>query len=103
MDTLGWIEVLVRIAWLAAAVSFVPGLVRVDSPPAAPSATLLPAPGRARAIGATAVLILSEQLLGDGLEAGGWVIIVAGIALGGGGGLYAARSGPTAAGARRGS
>ena len=32
MDTLGIIEVLVRIAWLAGAVAFVIGLVRMNSP-----------------------------------------------------------------------
>ena len=92
MDTLGWIEVLVRIAWLAGAVAFVLGLVQMNSPATARNGNLLSAAGMTLAIGATAVLILSEQLLGDGFEAGGWVIIVAGIALGGGLGLYTART-----------
>jgi NAD(P) transhydrogenase subunit beta len=92
MDTLGWIEVLVRIAWLAGAVAFVLGLVRMNSPATARNGNLLSAAGMTLAIGATAVLILSEQVLGDGFEVGGWAIIVAGIALGGGLGLYAARS-----------
>jgi NAD(P) transhydrogenase subunit beta len=92
MDTLGWIEVLVRIAWLAAAVAFVLGLVQMNSPATARNGNLLSAAGMTLAIVATAVLILSQQLLGDGFVVGGWAIIVAGIALGGGLGLYAART-----------
>src|SRR4029078_4745561 len=92
MDTLGAIEVLVRVLWIAGAVCFVLGLVRMNSPATARNGNLLSAGGMAVAIGATAVLILSRQLLGDGLSAGGWVIIVAGIALGGGLGLYTART-----------
>jgi NAD(P) transhydrogenase subunit beta len=92
MDTLGWIEVLVRIAWLAGAVAFVLGLVRMNSPATARNGNLLSAAGMVLAIGATAVLILARQLLGDGIFVGGWAIIVVGIAIGGGIGLYAARS-----------
>jgi H+-translocating NAD(P) transhydrogenase subunit beta len=44
------------------------------------------------AIGATAVLILARQLLGDGFVVGGWAIIVVGIAIGGGLGLWTART-----------
>jgi NAD(P) transhydrogenase subunit beta len=44
------------------------------------------------AIVATAVLILSRQLLGDGFVATGWIIIVVGVAIGGGLGLYTART-----------
>ena len=91
MDTLGWIEVLVRIAWLAGAVAFVLGLVQMNSPATARNGNLLSAAGMTLAIGATAVLILSQQLLGEGFVVGGWAIIVAGIALGGGLGLYTAR------------
>jgi H+-translocating NAD(P) transhydrogenase subunit beta len=92
MDTLGWIEVLVRIAWLAGAVAFVLGLVRMNSPATARNGNLLSAGGMALAIGATVVLILAQQLLGDGFVVGGWVIIVIGVAIGGGLGLYAART-----------
>src|SRR5215510_222067 len=92
MDTLGAIEVLVRVAWLAGAVCFVLGLVRMNSPATARNGNLLSAAGMAVAIGATAVLILSEQLLGEGFVIGGWAIILVGIAIGGGLGLFTART-----------
>jgi NAD(P) transhydrogenase subunit beta len=92
VDTLGAIEVLVRIAWLAGAVAFVLGLVRMNSPATARNGNLLSAGGMTLAIGATVVLILAQQLLGDGIVATGWVIIILGVALGGGLGLYAART-----------
>ena len=56
MDTLGIIEVLVRLAWLAGAVAFVLGLIRMNSPATARNGNLLSAGGMAVAIGATAVL-----------------------------------------------
>src|SRR5690349_14005812 len=92
MDTLAWIEILVRVLWIAGAVCFVLGLVRMNSPATARNGNLLSAGGMAVAIVATAVLILSRQLLGDGFVATGWIIIVVGIAIGGGLGLYAART-----------
>ena len=92
MDTLGSIEVAVRVAWLAGAVAFVIGLIRMNSPATARNGNLLSAGGMALAIGATAVLILSRQLLGEGFAATGWVIILLGVALGGGLGLYTART-----------
>jgi NAD(P) transhydrogenase subunit beta len=94
MDTLGVIEVLVRIAWLAGAVAFVLGLIRMNSPATARNGNLVSAAGMALAIGATAVLILARELLGsesDGISVVGWGIILLGIALGGGLGLYTAR------------
>src|SRR4051794_8332870 len=92
MDTLGIIEVLVRIAWIAGAVAFVMGLSRMNSPATARNGNLVSAAGMALAIGATTVLILARQLLGDGFSAIGWAIIVLGIAVGGGFGLYTART-----------
>jgi len=92
MDTLGYIEILVRVLWIAGAVCFVLGLVRMNSPATARNGNLLSAGGMAVAIAATAVLILARQLLGDGLSAVGWVIIIVGIAIGGGLGLYTART-----------
>src|SRR5690349_6391204 len=92
MDTLGIIEVLVRIAWLAGAVAFVLGLVRMNSPATARNGNLLSAGGMAVAIGATAVLILARELLGDGVSVIGWAIILVGIAIGGGLGLYTAQT-----------
>src|SRR5436190_7886777 len=92
MDTLGAIEVLVRVLWIAGAACFVLGLVRMNSPATARNGNLLSAGGMAVAIGATVVLILARQLLGDGFVATGWIILVIGVAIGGGLGLYAART-----------
>jgi NAD(P) transhydrogenase subunit beta len=92
MSTLAAIEVLVRVLWIAAAVCFVLGLVRMNSPATARNGNLLSAGGMAVAVGATVVLILARQLLGDGFQATGWIIIAIGVAIGGGLGLYAART-----------
>jgi NAD(P) transhydrogenase subunit beta len=92
MDTLGSIEVLVRILWIGAAVCFVLGLVQMNSPATARNGNLLSAGGMAVAIGATAIVILARQLLGEGFALSGWLIIAVGIAIGGGLGLYAART-----------
>ena len=69
MTTLEIIEILVRIAWLAGAVAFVIGLARMNSPATARNGNLVSAGGMAIAIGATAILILAEQLTGDGISA----------------------------------
>jgi proton-translocating NAD(P)+ transhydrogenase subunit beta len=95
VDTLGYIEVLVRVLWVAGAVCFVLGLVRMNSPATARNGNLLSAGGMVVAIAATAVLLVSQQLLDPaigGIRAAGWVIIVIGIAIGGGLGLYTART-----------
>src|SRR5213594_2141490 len=85
MNTL---EALVRLAWLVGAAGFVLGLMRMNSPATARNGNLLSAGGMAIAIGGTAVLLAARG------EAGltAWIIIVAGIALGGGLGLYTART-----------
>ncbi len=92
MTTLQIIEILVRIAWLAGAVAFVIGLARMNSPATARAGNLLSAAGMTLAIGATAVLILTRQLSGEGISPIVWAIIVLGIVLGGGLGLYTART-----------
>ena len=95
MTTLDVIEVLVRIAWLVGAVAFVLGLVRMNSPATARNGNLLSAGGMAVAIAATAILIAARQLLDPlafGIRASSWAIIVGGILIGGGLGLYAART-----------
>src|SRR6187402_505056 len=92
MTALQIIEILVRIAWILGAVAFVIGLSRMNSPATARNGNLVSAAGMALAIGATAVLILARQLLGDGFSPVGWAIIVVGIAVGGGFGLYTART-----------
>src|SRR5512146_855855 len=85
------LEALVRIAWLAGAVAFVIGLIRMNSPATARNGNLLSAGGMAVAIGATIVFLLLEPRDG-GFNAVGWAIIAVGIALGGGLGLYTART-----------
>src|SRR4029450_2031000 len=92
MDTLGYIEVLVRIAWLLGAVAFVIGLARMNSPATARNGNLVSAGGMGLAIGATAGLILSRELRGGGINATGWAIILLGVAVGGGIGLWTARN-----------
>jgi NAD(P) transhydrogenase subunit beta len=95
VDTLGIIEVLVQIAWLAGAVAFVLGLIRMNSPATARVGNLVSAGGMAIAVGATAVLILARELLGtesEGISGIGWGIILVGVLIGGGLGLYTART-----------
>ncbi len=95
MTTLQIIEVLVRIAWLAGAVAFVIGLARMNSPATARNGNLLSAGGMVLAIVATAILILDRELLDPlsfGIRPITWAIIVGGIILGGGLGLYTART-----------
>ncbi len=92
MTTLEIVEILVRIAWLLGAVAFVIGLSRMNSPATARNGNLVSAAGMTLAIVATAVLILTRQLSEEGVSAVVWVIIVLGIVLGGGLGLYTART-----------
>ncbi|HEX3427584.1 MAG TPA: NAD(P)(+) transhydrogenase (Re/Si-specific) subunit beta, partial [Candidatus Limnocylindrales bacterium] len=86
------IQILVRIAWLLGAVAFVIGLSRMNSPATARNGNLISAGGMAVAIAATAVLILVAQANGFAITATSWIIIVAGVVLGGGLGLYTART-----------
>jgi H+-translocating NAD(P) transhydrogenase subunit beta len=92
VSTLEIVEILVRIAWLLGAVAFVIGLSRMNSPATARNGNLVSAGGMTLAIVATAVLILTRQLSEGGITAVVWAIIVIGIALGGGLGLYTART-----------
>ena len=92
MTTLEVIEILVRIAWLAGAVAFVIGLARMNSPATARNGNLVSAGGMTVAIVATAVLILTRQVAGDGINPAVWAIIILGVVLGGGLGLYTART-----------
>ncbi|MEA2675744.1 MAG: H+-translocating transhydrogenase subunit beta [Chloroflexota bacterium] len=82
------LESLVRIAWLIGAAGFVFGLMRMNSPATARNGNLISAGGMALAIGGTAVLLASRGDAG----VGAWIIILAGIAVGGGLGLYTART-----------
>ena len=94
MTTLEAIEILVRIAWLVGAVAFVIGLARMNSPATARNGNLVSAGGMVVAISATAILILARQLLDPesfGIRASSWALIIGGIIIGGGIGLYTAR------------
>jgi NAD(P) transhydrogenase subunit beta len=84
---LATVQTLVRLAWLAGAGMFVIGLMRMNSPATARNGNLVSALGMAIAIGATAVMLLAG---GAGLTA--WAIIIVGILIGGGAGLYSART-----------
>src|SRR5258705_4747452 len=86
------VGILVRIAWLVGAVGFVIGLSRMNSPATARNGNLVSAGGMAIAIGATAILILVSQANGVPVAGVAWVIIVLGVVLGGGLGLYTART-----------
>ncbi len=94
MTTLQLIEILVRIAWLLGAVAFVIGLARMNSPATARNGNLVSAGGMTLAIAATAILILGRQQLAPesfGIRASSWALIIGGIVIGGGLGLYTAR------------
>ena len=88
------ISILVRLAWLAGASAFVIGLMRMNSPATARNGNLLSAGGMAVAVIATAILLLARPAEDGGgtFNALGWAIIVIGILIGGGAGLYTARS-----------
>ena len=87
------ISILVRLAWLAGASAFVLGLMRMNSPATARNGNLLSAAGMVVAIVATAIFLLTRpNEEGAGFNGIGWVIIVVGIVLGGGAGLYSART-----------
>ena len=85
------ISILVRLAWLAGASAFVVGLMRMNSPATARNGNLLSAGGMAVAITATAIVLLARPSE-DGFNGIGWGIIVVGVILGGGAGLYTART-----------
>jgi len=85
VDTL---EALVRLAWLAGAAAFVLGLMRMNSPATARNGNLLSAGGMAVAVGATAVILAANS----SISTSGWIIIGAGVLVGGGLGLYTART-----------
>jgi NAD(P) transhydrogenase subunit beta len=87
------ISILVRLAWLAGASAFVIGLMRMNSPATARNGNLLSAAGMAVAIAATAIVLLARpNEAGSGTNGVGWAIIVVGILVGGGAGLYTART-----------
>jgi NAD(P) transhydrogenase subunit beta len=85
------LDAVVRLAWLAGAVAFVVGLSRMNSPATARNGNLVSAGGMVLALGATAVYLLAKPPTGS-FNPIGWAIIAAGIAVGGGYGLYSART-----------
>ncbi len=84
-----WIYTIVYLAWLAGAACFVLGLHRMNSPATARDGNRLSAGGMAVAVVATLIYLISRQ---GGLSDIALAIIVVGFAIGGGAGLYAARS-----------
>jgi NAD(P) transhydrogenase subunit beta len=86
------IETIVKLVWLGSAACFVIGLMRMNSPASARNGNLVSAGGMVAAIIATAVLLLTTPTETGGINTVGWLIILAGIALGGGLGLYMART-----------
>ncbi len=85
------LDAFVRLAWLVGAVAFVIGLSRMNSPATARNGNLVSAGGMAIAIAATAVYLLLTPAAGS-FNPIGWVIVLAGIAVGGGYGFYSART-----------
>ena len=93
MTTLEAIEILVRICWLIGAVGFVLGLARMNSPATARNGNLVSAGG----------MVLADRRHG-GADPGpsgpdrrasapiDWALIIVGVVIGGGLGLYTART-----------
>jgi NAD(P) transhydrogenase subunit beta len=79
---------------LIGASAFVLGLMRMNSPATARNGNLLSAGGMAVAIVATAIFLLAKQLLvgAAAFNGLGWTIVIVRIAIGGGLGLYTART-----------
>ena len=86
------IDILIRLAWLAGAAAFVIGLMRMNSPATARNGNLLSAGGMALAVAATGVLLVKGDAHLDPAGVIGWLIVAAGIAVGGGLGWYTART-----------
>ena len=82
---------IIRLIWLGGATAFVLGLVQMNSPATARNGNLLSAGGMALAIAASAVWLLVLPPSGS-FNPVGWVVILLGIAVGGGYGLYSART-----------
>src|SRR5207342_2036359 len=84
-----WIYTIVYLAWLAGASCFVLGLHRMNSPATGRSGNQLSAAGMVVAVGATFIYLLTRE---GGLSGTAILIIVVGFLIGGGAGLYAART-----------
>ncbi len=84
-----WITTIVYLAWLIGAACFVLGLHQMNSPATARNGNRLSAAGMTIAVVATLVGLATAE---RGLSGLAWAIIVVGFAIGGGAGLYAART-----------
>src|SRR5207342_2782331 len=84
-----WIYTIVYLAWLAGAACFVLGLHRMNSPATGRSGNQLSAAGMVIAVGATFIYLLTRE---GGLSGTAIAIIAVGFIIGGGAGLYAART-----------
>ena len=84
-----WIYTVVYLAWLAGADCFVLGLHRMNSPATARGGNRLSAAGMAVAVSATLIYLVTRE---GGVSGIALAIIVVGFAIGGGAGLYTARS-----------
>ncbi len=84
-----WIYAIVFLAWLAGAAAFVIGLHQMNSPATARDGNRLSAGGMTLAVATTLLYLVTRE---GGLNATAWVIIVIGFAIGGGLGLYMART-----------
>ncbi|MEO7117387.1 MAG: NAD(P)(+) transhydrogenase (Re/Si-specific) subunit beta [Candidatus Limnocylindrales bacterium] len=80
---------LVFFAWLAGAAAFVIGLHQMNSPATARSGNRLSAAGMTIAVVATLAYLATRP---GGLSSMAWVIIIVGFLIGGGAGLYTART-----------
>src|SRR6478735_4159404 len=83
---------IVFFAWLFGAAGFVLGLHQMNSPATARSGNRLSAAGMAVAVLATLIWLALGGLRPGGLKMEAWIIIIAGFLIGGGFGLYLARS-----------
>ena len=84
-----WIYTIVYLAWLAGASCFVLGLHRMNSPATGRSGNQLSAAGMTVAVVATLVYLITRE---GGLSGIALAIIIVGFAIGGGAGLYTART-----------
>ena len=82
------LETIIRLVWLMGASAFVLGLHQMNSPATARRGNQVSAGGMALAVLGTAVLIATR----GGVQTLGWPIIVVGVIIGGGLGLYTART-----------
>jgi NAD(P) transhydrogenase subunit beta len=84
------LDTIIRLVYVAAAACFVLGLHLMNSPATARRGNQLSAVGMAGAVLGTIVLIASGDVSANGTLI--WPIIVAGVVVGGGAGLYSARA-----------